>query len=99
MKSLLSPLRLHWDHEPWKAPASRTHSKRFAKSQALGHCAVAFGMRGACSRFRTRFMGRERIVRAPFEPCTPEPASGATPSLSLSKGGSVPDLWTLVLAK
>src|SRR5436309_14967187 len=56
MKSLLSRLRMHWDHEPWKAPASRTHSKRFAKSQALGHCAAAFGVRGACSRFRTRFM-------------------------------------------
>src|SRR5437867_5145210 len=58
MKSLLSRLRMHWDHEPWKAPASRTHSKRFAKSQALGHCAAAFGVRGACSRFRTRFMER-----------------------------------------
>src|SRR6058998_1575398 len=56
MKSLLSRLRMHWDHEPWKAPASRTHSKRFAKSRALGHRAAAFGVRGACSRFRTRFM-------------------------------------------
>src|SRR5207249_2126075 len=64
----LSLSRRHRDHEPWKAPASRTHSKRFAKSQALGHCAGAFGVRGAstlcsssatedgCSRFRTRFM-------------------------------------------
>src|SRR5881396_4304288 len=58
MESLLSPLRLHWDLELWKAPASRTHSRRFAKSQALGHCAAAFGVRGACSRFRTRFMER-----------------------------------------
>src|SRR5437867_5725744 len=57
-ESRLSLLRMHWDHEPWKAPASRTHSKRFAKSQALGHCAAAFGVRGACSRFRTRFMER-----------------------------------------
>src|SRR2546425_5067529 len=56
MESLHSLLRMHWDHEPWKAPASRTHSKRFAKSQALGNCAAAFGVRGACSRFRTRFM-------------------------------------------
>src|SRR5438876_8776040 len=56
MESLLSLWRMHWDHEPWKAPASRTHSKRFAKSQALGHCAAAFGVRGACSRLRTRFM-------------------------------------------
>src|SRR5438552_18943248 len=47
----------------WKAPASRTHSKRFAKSQALGHCAAAFGVRGACSRFRTRFMEREDRLR------------------------------------
>src|SRR5437867_512743 len=51
---------MHWDHEPWKAPASRTHSKRFAKSQALGHCAAAFGVRGACSRFRARFMERQQ---------------------------------------
>ena len=57
-ESLLSLLRMHWDHEPWKAPASRSHSERFAKSQALGHCAAAFGVRGACSRFRTRFMER-----------------------------------------
>src|SRR5439155_21135194 len=56
IESLLSLLRMHWEHEPWKAPASRTHSKRFAKSQALGHSAAAFGVRGACSRFRTRFM-------------------------------------------
>ena len=35
MESLLSLWRMHWDHEPWKAPASRSHSKRFAKSQAL----------------------------------------------------------------
>src|SRR5437867_7250691 len=47
---------MHWAHEPWKVPASRTHSKRFAKSQALGYCAAAFGVRGACSRFRTRFI-------------------------------------------
>src|SRR5437899_721965 len=56
MESLLSLWRMHWDHEPWKAPASRTHSKRFAKSRALGHRAAPFGVRGACSRFRTRFM-------------------------------------------
>src|SRR5437867_6779544 len=56
LESLLSLWRMHWDHERWKAPASRTHSKRFAKSQALGHYAAAFGVRGACSRFRTRFM-------------------------------------------
>src|SRR5437867_3933045 len=56
MESLFSLPRMRWDHEPWKAPASRTHSKRFAKSQALGHCAAAFGVGGACSRFRTRFM-------------------------------------------
>src|SRR5439155_10562366 len=55
MESLLSLWRMHWDQEPRKAPASRTHSERFAKSQALGHCAAAFGVRGACSRFRTRF--------------------------------------------
>jgi len=60
---LLSLLRMHWDHEPWKAPASRSHSERFAKSQALGHCAAAFGVRGACSRFRTRFMEREDRLR------------------------------------
>src|SRR5207244_2364964 len=60
-ESFLSLLRMHWDHEPWKAPASRTHSKRFAKSQALGHCAAAFGVRGACSRFGTGFM--ERALR------------------------------------
>src|SRR5881628_2835913 len=57
MEGLLSLSRMHWDREPWKAPASRTHSKRFAKSQGLGYCAAAFGVRGACSRFRTRFMG------------------------------------------
>src|SRR6059036_1125109 len=62
MESLLSLLRRHSDHEPWKAPASRTHSKRFAESQALGHCAAAFGVRGACSRFRTRFMESLLIV-------------------------------------
>src|SRR5207244_2693988 len=56
MASLLSLLSMPWDHELWKAPASRTHSKRFAKSQALGHRAAAFGVRGACSRFCTRFM-------------------------------------------
>src|SRR5437867_1827577 len=56
-ESTHSFLRMHWAHEPWKVPASRTHSKRFAKSQALGYCAAAFGVRGACSRFRTRFMG------------------------------------------
>src|SRR5439155_5089695 len=56
MERLLSFLRRHWDDEPWNAPASRTHSKRCAKSQALGHRAAAFGVRGACSRFRTRFM-------------------------------------------
>src|SRR5207244_11723211 len=68
MKSLLSLLRMHWDHEPWKAPASWTHSKRFAKSQALGHCAAAFGVRGACSHFCTRFMEshtRWRIIPRP----------------------------------
>src|SRR5436309_14597337 len=72
MKSLLSRLRMHWDHEPWKAPASRTHSKRFAKSQALGHCAAAFGVRGACSRFCTRFMGS---IHWDHEP-TPDPQEG-----------------------
>src|SRR5437870_5873633 len=67
-ESFLSLLRMHWDHEPWKAPASRTHSKRFAKSQALGHCAAAFGVRGACSRLRTRFMeSRHSIASAPEE--------------------------------
>ena len=45
MESFLSLWRIHWDHELWKTPASRTHSKRFAKSQALGHCAAAFGVR------------------------------------------------------
>src|SRR5438094_2626730 len=69
MKSLLSRLRMHWDQEPWKAPASRTHSKRFAKSRALGHRAAAFGVRGACFRFRTRFMesahGSHRITVSP----------------------------------
>ena len=50
-----------WDHEP-KAPASWTHSKRFAKFRDLEHGATAFGVRGAstlrststedgCSRF------------------------------------------------
>src|SRR5206468_1032412 len=58
LEDLLSLWRRHLDHEPWKAPASRAHSKRFAKSQALGHCAAAFGLRGACSRFRTRFKER-----------------------------------------
>ena len=38
------------DHEP-KAPASWTHSKRFAKFCDLEPGATAFGVRGACSRF------------------------------------------------
>ena len=45
-----------WDHEP-KAPASWTHSKRFARFRDLEHDARAFGVRGACSRFCHRFMG------------------------------------------
>ena len=51
----------HLDREP-KAPASWTHSKRFAKCRDLKHGATAFGMRGVstlrstatedgCSRF------------------------------------------------
>src|SRR5437870_13168355 len=43
MESLHSLWRVRWDDEPRKAPASRAHSKRFAKSQALCHCAAAFG--------------------------------------------------------
>src|SRR5439155_6781775 len=66
MKGLLSLVRMHGDHEPWTAPASRTHSKRSAKSQARGHCAAAFGVRGACSRFCTQFMGSAR-ERGAFE--------------------------------
>src|SRR5439155_4400491 len=34
-----------------KAPASRTHSKRFAELGDIWHVAPAFGVRGACSRF------------------------------------------------
>src|SRR5206468_9531397 len=69
MDSLVSLLRMHRDHEPCKAPASRTHSERFAKAQALGHCAAAFGVRGACSRFRTRFMeSLKSLFSTPLEP-------------------------------
>src|SRR5438094_1540727 len=56
LESLLSLWRMHWDHELWKAPASRTHSKRFAKSRTLGQRVAAFGVRGACSCFCTRIM-------------------------------------------
>src|SRR5438552_5326044 len=34
-----------------KAPASRTHSKRFAELGDIWHIAPGFGVRGACSRF------------------------------------------------
>src|SRR5207244_1629696 len=74
MESLLSLLRMHGDHEPWKAPASRTHSKRFAKSKALGHCAAAFGVRGACSRFRRRFMESPHAIGSAH--CDHEPIAG-----------------------
>ena len=47
-----------------KAPASWTHSKRFAKFRDLESGATAFGVRGACSRFCRRFM--ERVSRRPL---------------------------------
>ena len=48
----------HWDPEP-KAPASRSHSKRFAKWQNAENRATAFGVRGACSRFCRRLKERD----------------------------------------
>ena len=54
----------HRDHES-KAPASWSHSKRFAKFRDLEQDARAFGVRGACSRFCRRFMARaNHFVRA-----------------------------------
>src|SRR5437867_13149813 len=88
MESLLSLLRMHWDHELWKAPASRTHSKRFAESQALGHCATAFGVRGACSRFRTRFMERLlSLLRMHWDHEPQLPLSRPLATLSPALGG------------
>src|SRR5439155_9501367 len=37
-----------------KAPASRTHCKRFAELGGAWYVAPAFGVRGACSRFTKR---------------------------------------------
>src|SRR5206468_8657006 len=48
----------HWDHELWKAPASRTQPTRSAQFQERRPRAAAFGVRGARSRFWTRLMGR-----------------------------------------
>ena len=45
----------HRGYEP-KAPASWTHSIRFATFRDPDDRATAFGMRGACSRFCRRFM-------------------------------------------
>ena len=55
----LETSRRHVHFRRWrepKAPASRSHSKRFAKFQDAKHCATAFGVRGACSRFCRWFM-------------------------------------------
>ena len=60
------------DHEP-KAPASWTHSKRFAPVRDLEPGATAFGVRGACSHFCHRVMGSHldfKIAHRGLEPCS-----------------------------